>query len=233
MTHGRMPITTWRNFAFCKKFAKNSDLFRRNLTLTVRTLHVSRCLRFRRRRGWLFFWPLNTVQVSRYLGARRELPASPSSPWDSQRLPEPRVWRKLQDFPFEQYPFAFHWKHSPTLLSTKDLFPLWPFVTAPLSTISFWTLTLMFLRVWSICNFTHILGVWQSGSPPHLISPWLYGANKVGSWVESCNFDLYRNSKILSAGGSLVDKIACSQRRSKSWLSSLCNRMLNRSDEWS
>ena len=46
-------------------------------------------------------------------------------------------WRKLQASPFVHYPFAFHWKHSPSFLSTRACFPLRVFINTPVSILSF------------------------------------------------------------------------------------------------
>ena len=132
VTHGRMPKITWRIVACRSKCARNSDPFCRTLSSTVWSLHVIVCLRFWCRRGWLFVWTVGHRIGFPMLGARRELLAFLLSPWDSQRLPEAKVWRKVQDSPFEHNPLAFHWQHSTTLLPVKGLFPLWPFETAPL-----------------------------------------------------------------------------------------------------
>ena len=75
------------------------------------------------------------------------------------RFPEARECRKLQDSPFEQDPFAFHWKHSPVFRLAKE-FCSFPLVTATRSVISLWILKCLLLWACSICNFTHNLSLW-------------------------------------------------------------------------
>ena len=55
-------------------------------------------------------------------------------------------------------------------------------------------------------------------------------ANTVWSWTESCNFDLHKPSRTISVGISLAARRALSHLVSKSWTSSFCKRILNRSD---
>ena len=69
-------------------------------------------------------------------------------------------WLKLHESPLEHCPRAFHWKHSPTFLSTQASFPFWLLVTDPLSTTSFRTLKFRVLIIWLIWSFTAVFNLW-------------------------------------------------------------------------
>ena len=96
MTHGRMPITTWRNFAFCKKFAKNSDLFSQEPPLDCSNSARQSLPSLSGQERKIFLLTVEHRTGFAVLGGKAGLPASPLSPWDSQRLPEARVWRNYK-----------------------------------------------------------------------------------------------------------------------------------------
>ena len=116
-------------------------------------------------------------------GARRELLALLLWPWNSQRSPDAQVWRKTTRLSFWTWSVCFP-------LKTFSFFPLnegFIFLMALWNNSSlhhFWILNFLFLKVWSMCNFAHILSLWQASSPPMRIRSWLYNDNTVWSWDE-------------------------------------------------
>ena len=86
------------------------------------------------------------------------------------------------------------------------------------------------LIIWSIQNFTDVFNHLKLVCPFFRTVSWSYQANTVWSWTESCNFDLYNPSKITSEGMSLTGNRDWSHRTSKSWTSSFCKRILEKSE---
>ena len=108
-------------------------------------------------------------------GLRLDIPVFFTSSADVSRFPEARECTKLQESPFEQDPFAFHWKHSPVFRLVKELCPF-PLVTATRSAVSLWILKCLLLWPCSKCNFTHIPSLWWSRCPPPRRLSWLFSA---------------------------------------------------------
>ena len=139
-------------------------------------------------------------------------------------------WLKLRESLLEHCPCAFHWTRSPAFLSTQDFCPVWLLVTDPLSTTSFRTLKFLVLIIWHIWSFTDVFNLEKLTCPLFRMVSWSYNAKTVWSWTESCNLDSYNPSRITSEGISLADNRAWSHPTSKSWTSSFCELILNKSD---
>ena len=93
LTHWKMPKFTWRVFSYNFWIGIESDFSCQNFHLC--------CLLDRQ--------PLPSVGED----------DRPFRIWHLPRLPEAIVsWLKLHESPLEHCPCAFHWKHSPTFLST-------------------------------------------------------------------------------------------------------------------
>ena len=100
-------------------------------------------------------------------------------------------WQKLHESPLELCPCAFHWKHSPTFLSSQAFIPFWLLVTDLRSTTPSQTLTFRVLIIWSTWSFTDVFKVEKFGCPLFRAVSF-QGQHSSKSWTESSSSDLYR-----------------------------------------
>ena len=129
-------------------------------------------------------------------------------------------WLKLHEFPVEDCPCAFHWKHSNTFISPQALILFWLSATDPRSTTSFRILKFQFLIIWSSWSFAPVFKCWWFSGPLFLATSWSNKAITIWSWTEFCDFDIYNPSRIDGKDISPTVKSAWSHRTSKSWISS-------------
>ena len=226
-THGRMPIITRRFSTFCSSMDKElylqSQVWPQDFSSVRRQSVLFPSVQ--KRMLALYLPPLCSLFTA---GLRPDPFAFSTSSAVVSRFPEARVRRKLQDSPFEQDPFAFHWKHSPVFRLVMEFCPF-PSVTAARSVISLWKLKVLLLWACQIAiSHTFVcdsLVVLLLAEFLDYIVPQL---SELGR-----NLATWRRSDLLKPcpdGGSLVSNHACSHRKSKSWMSSFSNLTLNNPD---
>ena len=110
-------------------------------------------------------------------------------------------WRKLQASPFEHCPFDFHWKHSPSFLSTLTFFPVWVLIQL----FRFWLWSFVF---WSFDLY--VSSPWSSTSDNSTVIDLDGFLVTVWNWSDSRIRILYNLSRILSLCNFLVDNRAWS-----------------------
>ena len=141
-TYGRISIITRRSFTSCSQKTRDFSSSRRTGLWTCPAFVVSLSFARRYRRGCLLLY-LSSFARLFTTSLRLDSPVFFTSTADVSRFPEACERWKLQESPFEQDPFDFHWKHSPVLRLVKEFCPF-PLVTAARSVISLWILKFYF-----------------------------------------------------------------------------------------